>query len=477
MALQGLLKRLFSLGQAAPGPGGDVPPRPDGSRPPSDLAGRIAGEVHFLTQLEDTLVRHADVATGRVHLVGLEKIRNYFGDDWPAVMDKVHHIAQSTIQRRLQAEDFHVRYYDLSYMVVFADLTREQATLKCNLIAQEIAERVLGRRSAQDFVDLQVVEAKSDGVLRLISAASLDDIASSLDVAFQHEADEAAAPTEWVSQENIEARYDDLFASLAFLYRPVWNIEKNVISTYFCLPALALPGGRILTGYGLLPRDTPASMVVRLDRLTLDQVENDLRQCHERGEEQLLAAPVHFETLATQAKRLDYVKKVHALDQGLRDRLVLEVVGLPSGAPSGRVMDLVMALHPVCRAVLLRLTATHGNFEALRGVPVSAVGLDAGAMAERGDVHGEADMARLFRAFHERAARLDLHTYAHGVDTSRLSLAAVAAGFTYVDGDTVASVTEHPLGIRRFELDNLNVDLPDAVRSRFKDLMGPGAAS
>ena len=103
-----------------------------------------------------------------------------------------------------------------------------------------------------------------------------------------------------------------------------------------------------------------------------------------------------------------------------------------------------------------------------------AVGLDAGVTATRDDVHGEADMARLFRAFCERAAKLDLHTYAHGVDSSRLSLAAVAAGFTYVDGDTVASVTERPLGIQRFEFDNLNVDLPDDVRSRFKDLMGPG---
>jgi len=471
MALQGLFKRIFrrdspladDIEAAAP-----EPPKPHHDS--TGLADLIGTEMHFLTQLEDTLLHHADVATGRVHLVGLEKIREHFGDDWPTVVDKVHEIAQSTIERRLMPGDFHVRYYDLNYMVVFASLSRDQALLKCNLIAQEIAERVLGRRNARSFVDLQVVEAKANGELRLQSAASLDDLASSLDVAFQHEAEHPEREPAWVSHEDIEASFDDLFEALVFLYRPVWNVEKDVISTYFCLPALVLPGGRILTGYNTLPADTPTSMLVRLDRTNLAQVESDLKRCKAAGADQLLATPVHFETLATQRDRREFIKLMRALDEELCERLVIEIVGLPRGAPSGRIIDVVSAVHPFCRAVLVRLPATFDNFQALRGVPLAAAGMDAAAANAEGEL-SEAEMAKLLRAFSDRAARVDLAAYVHGVDTSRLSLAAIAAGFQYVDGDTVASATEQPRGIQRFEFEDLNVDLPDQVRTRFKSLL------
>lgn len=60
-----------------------------------------------------------------------------------------------------------------------------------------------------------------------------------------------------------------------------------------------------------------------------------------------------------------------------------------------------------------------------------------------------------FDRFCDGAQKAGLRTYVHGLRTMSMTTAAIAAGFAYVDGDTIKSVSEDAGGLYRFEMRNL----------------------
>src|SRR4051812_39384208 len=96
------------------------------------------------------------IPAGRLHLVGLDDVREKLGPSWPAAAQKVQAIAEATIARRLLPGDVFEPYDDASYVVLFASLGRVEAEFKCRAIRNEITRQLLG----SEWTDLSRVKSR-----------------------------------------------------------------------------------------------------------------------------------------------------------------------------------------------------------------------------------------------------------------------------------------------------------------------------
>lgn len=408
----------------------------------------------FLHRLRNVLSNNADVISGRLHMIGLEKVKPSFGTRWPQVAEKAHEIAKLAIERRLTSQDLYTRFGDLSYLVVFGNLGQAEAQVKCALIAREIAEKLLGTQAAAKLMQVSFVTMQKNGELIFQDVGDLDALVREFETRWAEqqaaETDARRAAFQWTAPEDAERSWEALAKQISYCYRPMWYVHAQAVTTYHCLPTQVSQDGDLLVGYNILPKDAPPRYIPRLDGLLLRKAAQELMWLRNADKPLLLSIPVHFETLARTRTRIAYINDCHEVPEELRRHLVLELVGVEDGVPAGRLIELTSALRAECRALLIRLPIGFMDFGAVGQTHITACGLavDEATMPE-------AMLFKEFNRFCDEAERVHKQKYVHGLSSKSLLTAALGAGFDYVDGETVASMTDHPQAAYRLELANL----------------------
>lgn len=407
-----------------------------------------------MRRLRNVLSDRADVISGRLHMIGLEKVKPSFGPRWPQVADKAHELAKLAIERRLNPSDVYTRFGDLSYLLVFGNLGQAEAQVKCALIAREIAEKLLGTQAAAKLMQVSCVSMKENGRLMFEDVGDLDALIREFEArwAEQQKIEKNARQIafQWIAEEDAERSWEALTKQIGYIYRPMWTVRSQAVTTYHCLPTLPGEDGDMLVGYDVIPKEAPSRFIPKLDRLLLHKAAQELMWLRNAEKTLLLAVPVHFDTLARTQSRVAYVNDCHEIPEELRRYLVLELVGVEDGVPAGRLIELTSALSTECRALLIRLPIGFANFDAVGQTHVTACGL-----AVDGATMTEAALFKEFNRFCEEAERVHKQKYVHGLSSSSLLTAALSAGFGYVDGETVASVAEQPDAAYRLGLEGI----------------------
>jgi hypothetical protein len=84
-------------------------------------------EADFLEQLKGILAHNAGtVQTGRVTVLGLDRLKNKLGDRWKGLRERVHALARSAFAKCLGAEDIWLQVGD-SYVIAFGSMEIEDA--------------------------------------------------------------------------------------------------------------------------------------------------------------------------------------------------------------------------------------------------------------------------------------------------------------------------------------------------------------
>lgn len=432
----------------------------DADRPDAPAAsGAAAGAEGGLVLSREEFERHlkgmarpeapAAPLAGRVNFIGLSKIREKLGDRWGRVAERADDITRRAIERRLTAVDVYTRYRELHYLIVFANLPREQAQLKCALIAEEITKRLLGEDLAPDLLEVKTMISPLGDAVEFEDVPQIESLAARLAEGDSAEAAEpgprtAAPPDEddiwWEAQPQATA---ELLSDVAFVYRPMWDVRHKAVTTYACTP---IPGPR---GPQLHVADP--SVLRRLDALVQRRVITDLRKLVKANRRMMLTLPVHFETLAAVASRNEYIELCR---RGISPEggrlLVFELVSIPDGLPQSRLLDLSAILRRFGRSVLMRTPVARTMFRPASETGIAAVGIEA-----PGDSVPEARQMQDMERFAAAARRAGLTTYVHGLQTISLTTAAIAAGFDFIDGDILTSVVDRPQNVYSFEMAQL----------------------
>ncbi len=436
--------------------------------------------VAFKARLAEILKHQGTATAGAVHAVELARLRQRLGDTWREKGEAVEAGAAKIIQRHLVQGDIFTKFDGPIFLIVFASLTKEKATLKCAMIAAEIERRYLGEEgsgTAPGTLVRAAVARLEDGLridtidlgalaAHVIAADAAEAAEDALRPPAPPAADGAAPPTETllgilpaaghsqlpeILRRKRRGCDDDLgwrplpreegidLSGTLFFYRPTWNVKRQAVSMFHLV-------AEHHDGWGTpVPEPCgPAGRLV-LDGMVARRVRDDLAVLAAAGRKLLLSFPVHFSSLADPRHRPQILGVLQQIPEAGRQLLVAEIVALPEGVPGLRLYEAVAALTPHVRVVNLRLPLVNPSLTALHGVRATAVGTELPA-----HIPSEAQVIKSLDVFVARAARSGLHTYLHNVRSLSLATAAIGAGFDYLDGDAIARTADEPGQMYRY---------------------------
>ncbi len=461
-----------------------LPPEPSSETGQGVSIGELRAEAaakDFLNRLAQMLGEQRTVLSGNINLVGLHGVRAKLGDDWPRHAERAQLVAQACIRQALALDDIFLRYDDLRFLIVFAKLSREQAQAKCLEIGAEIGRRLLGENFGAEAARVETGVFESDGSL-IFSSLTRESLLERLTGVVAANASNAGAPPASAAPSAFAAAFDETdkagqaeappmpdfsfaqidktkaLASMRILYRAMWDHRRQAITTYFATPAAANVFGRIVQDDDLRREYAEVLPPVEFDIFVSRCVLRDMAELIGQGKRVLLCWPVDYETLAARNGRQAFIDLCRDIPPSVRQLLMFEFCGLPEGAPQSRVLDIVSALKPYCRAVYLRVKPGFRNFAMLAQSGVIGAGFALppyGNQPGMGNAEGGLASTKVMGDFARDCARCNLRSYVHGLTLRSQVQAALSAGIDYIDGPAVDRPTDLPGPMRHFNLDEI----------------------
>jgi hypothetical protein len=356
----------------------------------------------------------------KLHVLGLEQIKETLGPKWPRLSALVHTLMKKTIIRTQGPYDHFVVLDELSYAVTFAELSVAQTNIICEAIAREVCELLFGEQVQE--ISVRTVSAPLPG--GMISEAGCErDLGQAIEdygieVVYRQVMPPAitrnkgrSPPPDLSPPSFLQHEIQRLAAAgLDIRLYPIWDIRKGVSNS-------------LLLRTVRLGSDGPVSAPVPLADAgeQLVQEINSLRASEayavrlaEDGQICAVNSVVSYATLGCLQSRIRYLTALQAASFSPRTPLVLRIADIPMGAPDGRLAELVAMLHSAKVRVALKFSPPVPDLE----VRVGADGI--------GVTFPERDRAKTFlsvaAAFAELAFRQKAFSFIDGLD----SAAAVA---------------------------------------------------
>lgn len=432
-------------------------PAPAAARPIADrsakaregLAGGLSPEA-FETHLEWVMAGSKQLLPNRLILIKATGIAEAFGERWASAKERAETIGQQTLERHLSLpEDAYMHIGPLSYLVLFAKTPQTTAAATAARVATELADQLLGSSWTSETLTILSVFGRLPDQLesRHIPVeppgkSNLLDMIMRSAVAGEKAALADAGTT--------KGPFDDTLV----VYRPMWDVQLGVLSTYLAVPARKGETGDILAGRHEVLGGADAETAAKLDIALVGKVATDLDAAAKAGRKFLAGIPVHFDTLAARATRGTFIAACDAISPAVRRLVLFELVEIPVGVPAGRLHEISSLLKARARAVIACLPIHTQEFSSFSDAGILSIGTDLSqdGGSERAVI---AQMGRFVAA----AEKAKTHAFVHGLRSISLTSSAVAAGFRYVDGNSVRSLVDAPQELKRYSAGDLYLKL------------------
>ncbi|MCR4378371.1 MAG: hypothetical protein NUV50_09820 [Rhodospirillales bacterium] len=429
----------------------------------------------FAQRIKAQIKSHGEFLSGSVQMLGLSRLKNHFGDDWPHVSAKVHALIQSTMSTRLDKADCYTLFGESTYVIVFSNLSASVAGMKAALIAEEVSRRLFGDKPPKSLFKIGVAKVSGDSKIAFETLGStelISNIASlhkrecgfvevSVGPAEQGDKDASAGRTapplhtdtkpagqesEWIPIHTAKAENADLYswrpirhqyempADLMFVYWPAWLVNQEMIAAHTCVPARVAERGIVIAGGGAMPMRHASVENFSLDLHSLTKVIDNLNELERQRRQAIVILPVHVHTLEASKYRDPYKDILTALSGSQRAKIVFELIGIDHTTPTLNIAHAVSMLRPFAKDLMIRTKLNAANFVDYQSLGVHAVGVDLSGIKMT-----EKEIYPQLNAFNARANKHHLCTFAHGIRTRSLTSGAAAAGFRYIDGGAIAT--------------------------------------
>lgn len=390
-------------------------------------------------------------SVGKVHLLGLDRVKAHFGDHWDKLAPRIEALVERSIERRLTPKDVYRKTGGLNYVVLFAGLSDREAALKCGLMADEISRMLVGDDMGAGMLEVQCISSEIDGTKILNKVLNPSEIAREIEkVAEQAHSRRAAAAGGSSDKTEFQIEVEDPLKHVRLAYRPIWDVQRSVAAKFVCTPLYQPRGRRSQMGdLSFVLTDTEAAKL-KLDRMVVGHAIEEFSRMHQRGIRLPVCLPVHFESISTASRRRDLLDEWSHLPKEYRELATFEIVSLPDGIPQSRVAELVSVLKVNAKSVLARLPIGTQGFRNFSDTGIAAVGAELTEPAKSDD-----RVMKELERFALGAEKSRLQCYVHGVSSLSQTLGAVASGFSFVAGDVIAPLIDKPEFAFRLNLDDL----------------------
>ena len=382
------------------------------------------------------------IAAGLAIVVSVEAIRERFGDRWPRKHEQVDAFVLRTTARLAGASAMIAAVNDVEFIIIQPNVEPLVGLNFAAAILKETLTFFLGQVNADD-IRIFKVAGWDDGKLTLEPVrhdssphkpAPPASVAGATNRApFLRELSFARAKSVTLAPEGARPLV------LEFAIEAVWNVNQRVVTSYAMLPHLTIEATGEDVAVSALSRD--AALAVALE--ALGQAAAMIVEGMERSARFAVHVPVPLQGIMAVSKRHILLHALNDLSAEVRKLLALDLCGQSEGVPHSRMSELVTALAPACRAVLARAPSPAFKVQEWRGCRLSGISLDCSGLGP-GDPHSLTRLA----SFAEEAGKVTKTIIGHSLATRSLTLAAWAAGFSHLSGETIRPALERPDAVR-----------------------------
>jgi hypothetical protein len=382
-------------------------------------------------------------SAGKIHLLNLSALKDSLGSKWERMSAHVQQFFEAAIKRSLKPGDTFCRHEEFSYLIMFRELSAAEAELKCAAISDEVCRRLFGENGTE--VSMR----------NLIAHVGLNTVPTdakqkaSLDALLEREGkevvitrrDESSAissgtkPIRLTMGNNPLSRTRAFAQEIEYVYRPIWDSINHVVLTYLCQPTVPGLPSNAMSDFCTAEDDD--------DQATLDL--HVLRECLERGSRLrtaglrvVLAVPVHFMTVARARSWRAYSDTLRQIDEEIRRDLAPVVFGIDYGVPHVRLAQELPKLSRMSYRVFCVVDRCQGAGARFAKSAAHGVGI---ALDEKED---EPRSATRLRELAREAQSATVESFALGLRSTSLALAAISAGIRYLEGPVVRPAVTDP---------------------------------
>lgn len=402
------------------------------------------------------------VSASKIHMLGLDAIKMRLGAKWDRMSDLVHRYFEAAIRRELGPGDTFSSAGELSYLILFRNLTLSEARLKCTVVVEEVCHKLFGEQEEEisirslvapmDIVDLDEFDgrAKVDNTLERDGQETLFSSKSGL----QQDRVETLQ-VEMVSPQ--PPLHTVPISKPSFIFRPLWDVGRSAVLTYVCqvLPETVRCDEAFSVPYST---GNPEDQIL-LDEMCLRECLRRAADLRRAGLRVLLAVPIHFSTLFRPKNWSRYRACCEAVAPEFFRDIAFLLFGFESGVPHIRLTQELPKLTRLSSQLYCLVDDAEAAGQRFRNTGAHAIGiaLQPGA-PERPWIERLQVMAR---EIHNG----NTHLFVMGLFGRSGVINAIGAGARYLEGPAVRTVVADPKNAFLQEIDDLfrDVDLPSGL--------------
>jgi hypothetical protein len=369
---------------------------------------------------------------GCVNVIKFDAIKAEAGRRWEKIGGAVATQLESLLRQKLGPSDFFVGLNDTAVLVSMPASDPESSQVLCLRVAHELHTSFLGTckigqlqiARAVGLNDDQIVVADIEGVqlIRLALRAGLDCRGEA--------SPERSRPVE------IQRKSAGAPSLHREKFIPLWDAQKEAITAHRCVTMSDLGGGK---GTSTTFRVELGATLSRIQHASLS-----LAQHLEAGDRFIMFVVVSYDILASPIGRMEIASACRGLSSSLRPYLVFEISDLPYGVPQSRLLELVGALRPFCRAVAGQLPARVASYGDYHCAGLAAIGLSlTPGVTSSADVEDE--VFKLCTA----AKRFHVMSFVWDAITVETACWARGQGVNFISGPVIGPAVDEPSAVRR----------------------------
>ena len=375
-------------------------------------------------------------SAGKLHLLDLADLKKQMGDRWTRMADPVERFFEGAVRRNLGPGDTFMRQGELSYILLFQNLSPEEAQIKCRAISEEVCERLFGDQIKSASLRTLVVALGPDALAGNAISGALDDLLErkGREVIIQVTASKGPAPA--AMSGTPKAADDDADEALStFLYRPLWDATKNVVLTYLCQGA---GGAEVRMGPSARGPAWTEGRQAELDLGVLRECAARTAQLHQSGLRILCGVTVDLATISHSRLWTSYSRELRTVPSTASRDFAFFVTGIDSGVPNIRLAQELPKLTRLSHQIfcIIEGRGYAGTRFARTGTHAIGITLPPGE-AEAFSMARIAELA-------QQAGDAGLAAFVFGVSSTSIMLHALGLGIRYLEGDAVRTAVSDP---------------------------------
>lgn len=378
----------------------------------------------------------ANASAGKLHLLDLAEMKAQMGERWTRMADPVERFFEGAVRRNLGPGDTFLRQGELSYILLFRDLSAEEAQVKCQTIAEEVCGRLFGDQVESASLRTVVAALGPDAMAGGAISGALDEMLErkGKEVIVKWDPSGPVEPKESPSAPGTsEAESGE--DALTFLYRPIWDATKNVVITYLCQSVDADDAAAKDRRKVYERAEDKQAMV---DGAVLRECAERTHQLHCSGLRILSGVAVSLDTLSHSRLWSPYSKALQAISPEIFRDFAFFVTGIDSGVPNIRLMQELPKLNRLSRQIFCVI-----DDRGYIGTRFARTGTHAiGIVLSRGET--EAFSMTRIRELAQQAADAGLACFVLGVRSTSIMLYAIGQGVRYLEGDVIRPAVSDP---------------------------------